>query len=217
MKKQLITLVITALIAGGCGGRAVRENRPQIQANLSFQSDTLLVNGLQLVKTTDENSRIYCLTTINGDTIIPFADYYHQIKFLDINEDGFTDIRVFIFSDTPNECYNYLFDSQNKTFREIYNYLPIQKVSGTDFYYSYEAEGCADMNWISLLSKIKDDRLVHYGIIRGYGCEGQKFIIIKKIVDTKEIEIKSLPYTENLDKWDFIKNYWKANHKIFEK
>jgi hypothetical protein len=235
MKKTVIILSVFALIVGGCG----QKTNSAIPQKTTFRNDTILVNGLQLIKTSNEDAtQFYCLTTINGDTIVSFADYYHQIELLDIDEDGYTDIRVYRFSKTPNDCDNYLFDNQHKTFRLVENcYLDIQKISGTDFYYTYEAVDCADMNWQSLLSKIENYRLVPYGIISGYGCEDQKFIIINKFEvdkDTKllkgkkifegeqeifvanQIFIENIPYTENIDKWDFIKNYWQTNYQNFE-
>jgi hypothetical protein len=243
MKKTVIILSVLALIVGGCRQAITQENIPQIQEGIIFQYDTLLINGLQLIKTSDSDTTnnfnlFYCLTTIDGDTIIPYAEFYHYCHFLDIDDDGYTDLRVEIFSHTFNQCDNYLFDSRHKTFRHIENcILDIQKISGTDFYYSYEAVGCADMNWESLLSKIENYRLVPYAIISGYGCEDQKFIIVNKfdvdkntkllkgkkifaeeqeIFVANQLFIENFPYTENIDKWDFIKNYWKTNYQNFE-
>ena len=85
IKKTAIIFSILALIAGSCG----QVKTPTTQEEMSFHNDTLFVNGLQLIKiNNNDTNRPNCLTTINGDTIAPFANYYRQMEFLDIDEDG---------------------------------------------------------------------------------------------------------------------------------
>ena len=82
------------------------------------------------------------------------------------------DIRTFVFSNTPNQCENYLYDKENKTFRLVEDCdLDIQLIKGTRYYYSYNRAGCADMNWESYLSKIENYKLVLLGYIHGQGCD----------------------------------------------
>jgi hypothetical protein len=200
-----------------------KESAAQIQSESIFYYDTLSINDYKFVQTIDKGTtRIYCLTTINGDTIIPFADYYSHIELLDINDDNNTDIRVFIFSNTYNQCNSYLFDIQNNVFKLIENCdLDIQKITGTSCYYSYNAVGCADMNWESHLSTIENYQLVTYGRIYGNGCNSDDELMIKiyKIIDEKEIFFKTLPYTKYIpkfdSKWNFIKKYWETYYRDF--
>jgi hypothetical protein len=143
------------------------------------------------------------------------------MELMDINEDGATDIRIFIFSNTPNQCDNYLFDKQNGTFRLIENcHLDVRKITGTHLYYSYNAIGCADMNWESYLSTIEGFELTHKGLISGEGCDDVKRIKIYRFAGGEQRQVAELPYTkyipENDDKWSFIERYWAENHPRFE-
>jgi hypothetical protein len=197
------------------------------QDTISLHSDTLKVNGLNFIQILKGNS-FKCLLSQKGDTVIDFRDYYFKVEIIDINEDTFNDLRVFIFSNTPNECENYLFDKDLKTFRKIEGCdLDIKKIKGTDFYYSYNRAGCDDMNWESYLSKIEDFKLVSYGYINGLGCDNTKensqLIEIYKIINSEKgrmVLLRKLPYlnniTKNNNKWDFIRNYWYHEYKKFE-
>jgi len=221
MRKTVIILSILLFLASGCNPKTSSTSAQKA----TFHNDTLLVNGLQLIETSNEEdtTQFFCLTTTKGDTIIPFANYYSQMELLDINEDGSTDIRVFTFSNTDNQCNNYLFDKKDNIFRLIENCdLDIQKINGTDFYYSYVATTCGKMNWESDLNKIENYQLVTYGRIYGNACDSNYELTIKiyKISGEDELLIKTLPYKKYIlkfgDKWDFIKNYWETNYQNFE-
>jgi hypothetical protein len=143
----------------------------QGQDSVDIQIDTLKINDQKFIQTLKDSS-FNCLLSLQGDTIVKSEDYYFKAEFLDIDKDGYKDIRVFAFSNTPNQCDNYLFDKRLKTFKLIENCdLDIQKIKGTDFFYSYNRAGCADMNWESHLSKIENYKLVDYGYIYGKGCD----------------------------------------------
>ena len=204
------------------------QSTSQIQDNVDVQFDTLNINDQNFIQTL-KDGRFNCLLSIQGDTIVKPEDYYFESKLLDINEDGYKDIRVFAFSNTPNQCDNYLFDQKIKTFKIVEEcYLDIKKMIGTDFFYSYNRGGCADMNWESHLSKIKNYKLVDYGYIYGKGCDFEiennpQVIEIYKMLnsDTNEKKLmKKLPYKKHIkefgDKWDFIEQYWAENYKAFE-
>jgi hypothetical protein len=191
--------------------------------------DTLLINDHKFIQAL-ANNRFNSLIAINGDTIIKSEDYYSEIKFLDINSDGYDDIRVYAISNTPNQCDNYLFDREAKIFRMIENCPDdIQKIGGSDFYQSYSRAGCADMNWESYLGKVENYEFVRYGYMHGYGCEfnikeNPQLIEIYKVEDSRKAEgilFQSLPYLKHIpnhgDKWDFIEKYWKGNFKLFER
>jgi hypothetical protein len=115
-----------------------------------------------------------------------------------------------------------------KTFRIIENCgLDIKKIEETQFYYSYNGAGCADMNWESHLSKIENHKLVNYGYMYGKDCdfeikENQQVIEIYKIIDSNKDEmklIKTLSYLKCIpkpeNKWDFIEKYWLQNSITF--
>ena len=202
--------------------------KTQQQDTVDIKIDTLKINGHKYIQTL-KDSNFNCLLSIQGDTIVKSEDYYFKLELIDIDEDGYKDIRVFAFSNTPNQCDNYLFDKTTSSFKLIENCdLDIKKVKGTTFFYSYNRAGCADLNWESNLSKIENFKLVNYGYIHGQGCdfeinENPQVIEIYKVVnsDTDEKKlIKKLPYQKHIkefgDKWEFIENYWTKNYKAFE-
>jgi len=203
----------------------------KIELNIDNQciiiTDTIKINNKQFIKN-ENNDRFYCLLSIDGDTIVKAQNFYHSIEILDINEDGYQDIRISIISNTPNQCDNYLFNNQVKKFIQIENCgLDIQKITGTDFYYSYLHAGCSDQNWKSYLYKIKNYKLIEYGYIFGQGCDfniedNPQIIEIYKINSynsNEEILIKKLPYKKYInkynDKFTFIKKYWSENCKTY--
>ena len=96
----------------------VKSTVKQVNVRTVVQIDTIIINHHKFIQTL-ENEKFGCLVSIKGDTVIKYADYYHQIELFDINEDGYKDIRVFIFSNTPNQCDNYFFDKNISTFKKI--------------------------------------------------------------------------------------------------
>jgi hypothetical protein len=227
MKKAIIILSAIALLA--CNQQS-KSKPPQEVADETeiYQTDTLLINQQQYIRTTrGEFDEFVCLTTINGDTIIPYANYYHLAEFLDINEDGYSDIRIFVFSKTANQCDNYLFDIQDKTFHYLENCcLDIQKIKGTDYYYSYSSTGCSDMNWVSELVKIENFKTILLGYIDGQGCDygdEPRYIEIYKVAGKGNSEklVEQLPYSKYIpnfeDKFDFMEKYWTKNYQKFKK
>lgn len=205
------------------------KSNPQRQDTKDIRIDTLQINKQQYVQTLKDN-KFNCLLSMQGDTIVKSENYYSRVDFLDIDEDGYMDIRVFAFSNTPNQCDNYLFDREIKTFKLIANcYFDIQKIRGTNFFYSYDRTGCSDMNWESYLSKIENYKLVNYGYIYGQGCDFEikdnpQVIEIYTIGDSdkdKKKLIQSLPYLKHIpkfdNKWEFIEKYWTQNFKTFDR
>ena len=68
-----------------------------------------------------------------SDTIVSAEDYYFAMEILDINEDGFEDLRVFAFSNMPNQCDNYLYSPENKKFSKLENtMLDIKKLPNSN-------------------------------------------------------------------------------------
>jgi hypothetical protein len=240
MTKLILFSALFAIVAGACKpktGSATaillqqdtvkdvvdRIDTVQISSDIKYYYDTLRINGSMFIQTMNEYNYGCCLVAINGDTIVPFSVWNGGIELLDINKDGNTDIRVFIVSNTDNLCDNYLFDKKESVFQLIENCrLDFQKIEGTEFYYSYLATGCSDMNWMSELGKIDNYRVVTYGCIVGYGCENEEQKIeIYKILDDHEKLIETLPYETYIpkfeDKWSFIKQYWEINYQKFER
>jgi hypothetical protein len=200
-----------------------------LQNTSQIQVDTLVINSQYYIQILKDN-RFNCLLSIKGDTIVKSEDYYFKVEFLDINEDGYKDIRVFVISNTPNQCDNYLFDLNLKIFKVIHDcLLDLKKIKGTDFFYTYNRAGCSDSNWESYLGKIENYKFINYGYIYGQGCDYETkdnlqviniYEVDNSFNDEKKL-IKKLPYQKYIkqfdEKWDFIVNYWTNNYKIFER
>lgn len=194
-----------------------------------MQIDTSELNGEDIILIR-VNGNPKGVVTLTGDTIVPYQDYYSQIKFLDINLDGFLDIRLFVLSNTPNQCDNYLYDTIGRSFELIKNCdLDISKIPSSQFYYSYHRAGCSDDNWVSDLSKVNDYELENYGRIYGNGCESDDSNDIRKIliysVDRNDkhnsIPMFGLKYSDfindSVSKWDFIHSYWSEHFEKFDR
>lgn len=222
-------VIVSLIILTACSSKSIdntQTNSLEIK-DINQEFDTLKINDQQYFQIVEDN-RFNCLLSIQGDTIVKSEGYYSEVKFLDIDKDGYKDIRVFIFSNTPNQCDNYLYDQELKTFKILENCnLDIEKLEGTQFYYSYNRVGCAEMNWESHLSKIESHKLVNYCYMNGQGCEVEikenpQVIKIYKIIDSIKNEmklIKTLSYMKcipkSVNKWDFIKKFWTLNIKTF--
>jgi hypothetical protein len=165
---------------------------------------------------------------VTGDTIVKMHNYYAIIEFPDINEDGYKDIRIYVSSNTPNECDNYLFDKKTNKFRIIENCdLDIRLIKSRHYYYSYNRAGWANLNWESHLYKLENYKLVPIGYMHGLGCdfnreEDQKIKIYKIFNDKKEDKalVKTLPFKKYVPKFEdaprFIESYWHHNWQIFK-
>lgn len=230
--------IIFLLILITCNSKSIKSSeiksidssivKSNVQPRETKENDTILLNNkLYLIV---HNNYYSYLSSFEGDTIIK-GDFNGQFEFLDINLDGYKDIRFRIdYSWIPNECSNYLYDKKTSTYKLLINcYLVLENIKGTDFYYSYERAGCEDSNWESYLSKIENYKLVNYGYMSGQGCELDtinfpQVIDIYKIADeykdNKKL-IQKLPYSKNIpefgDKWEFIVKYWSENYRIFNK
>lgn len=202
--------------------KATKVNQPTLaKADITSQS-TLIVNGLALHQTI-KNDRPYCMVLGGEDTIVKPEDFYTSIEVIDIDLDGSLDLRVYINSNTPNDCDTYFFDKKAERFVKIEgaSFL-IEKIPGTEYYHNYARTGCNDMNWESHLGVIKNQQMIPCAYMLGTGCEDAKPREIKvfNCNDSGQMNLtETLPYSrwikENGDKWDFIEAYWKKNCNKF--
>jgi hypothetical protein len=184
-----------------------------------LKSDTILLNGIQVIEH-KKDGRLWNINALSGDIIVESAPYYFEASYLDINADGFIDIRTSIISNTPNQSENYLYDNPHKRFRKIGDSdLEIKKLKGIPLYFSYNSVGCSDHNWESHLSKIDNWKEVRIGHISTKSCgDKEDGIYIYKLNGDREILLAAMPIdTLNMksDKWNFIKQYWESNHTKF--
>lgn len=182
------------------------------------QRDTLMINKLKLIWLS-KNRHFEGIMNMAGDTLVPIADYYSSAEFLDINLDKYQDIRIYGFSNTPNECENYFFDPQTKTFRKIEGEdLDFKKLKGTELYYSDNRVGCSSYRWAGHLTRIENWTQITIGEIDINGCgDLDDGVYIYKVAGEKRTLLKKLPIIDFEDYMPFLEKYWKKNYRLFDK
>ncbi len=185
----------------------------------NIQLDTLQINDLKFVQTL-KNNRFHCLKTISGDTIVQFEDFYFKLEILDLNEDGFKDLRVLIVSNSPTQCNHYLFDTKSSSFIQIKNSdLMVEKIPNTNYYYSYFKTGCAGLDFGSYLSKLENFTFIDIAYIAENGCDSDTINspinveVYKVFPNLDQKLLKTYSYNEFVG----VDMYWKENYKKFSK
>jgi hypothetical protein len=189
-----------------------------IPYNIQY-SDSLIVNDKKIkIQLTDKNV-FYILS--ENDTIKEDDYYPSDITFFDFNEDGLIDIKISFLSNTPGFCDIYMYNKSIDFYHKVNglnNIFEPQKLNGTEYYYSYSRNGCADENWISELFKIKDNNVIKIAQIQAIACESDnkkvgiyvfiyhdENLILYQMLKFSEI----IPFENN--KFKFIENYWLKN------
>ena len=203
----------------------------------SYSFDTTFISNKHKlhISTKDLNEKSVLLTATYALKSALHDTIEHQgladIKFPDLNKDGYSDILLSYFGNNPT-YFLYLFNPMTKQFKSIKGYMDypdaLQLKSNPKYYYSYHRAGCADANWVSDLFKIVNFRIVQVGHLYAQGCEFEveknpQEIKIYRVTNNNEEKgklIVKLPYNEGIekwgDKWDFIKNYWNKNYQKFD-
>jgi hypothetical protein len=168
----------------------------------------------------------YKLIVLNskGDTVLNQPDLYFDFEFIDFNGDSLKDIVVRRLSNVPAIQDLLLFDKTNARVTMVsgLDRFPDPKpIPNTEYYYSYHRSGCADNFWDSDLFYIDKFETHLLGNISGNECEGEKGIIVSKVIaGEKEVVDKfTLDILEKYDdhKWGFIADYWMRNYSQFTK
>lgn len=225
--KLLASLLVLMLLL--CCNNTVKEKQAAavvFKDTIPVTNDSVFkLNKVMLrAKILKDTERLYSLETLGGKVIIQPADYYVNLQVLDINEDGFQDIRIYVISNTPNQCENYFFDANEKMFRKIIGSdLDIRKLPNADLYYSYNRAGCASMNWESHLSKIENFEEITIGRIEAHDCEDEDdgITFYKIVTDDKVLKIDHKPdhnmgFSGKNNRWDYMVNYWVNNYKKYQ-
>lgn len=228
--KTLFQIIFVALLTSCHEQERNNSNDKKVQKNSiskvisdsTIHIDTIILNNQKLIQTSNVDG-VQSLT-LGMDTILKYNDYHTKIDFVDINEDGYKDIRVWILSNTPNQCENYFYDKDKKSFCYIKNSdLDIQLLNGTKFFYSINVAGCGSMNWESHLIKIENWTEINIGLIEYKDCgEKDNGVFIYKINDNNQKLINTMTTKEfknysNQYKWILkTRDYWAKNYKTFE-
>lgn len=187
--------------------------------------DSTKVLGKSYLAIYKTNDTLYVLNE-KADTILKAGDLHPNFEFDDFNGDGLKDIRIHYSSNVPAIQDLLLFDKQKKNFRLVDKFSDFpdpNPIKGTNYYYSYHRSGCADMNWDSDLFYLSNFKAIRIGNISGRQCDnrdGEKDgVYIYKIRNNKETLYRTLPidtiWKYKNFKWDFIKEYWTKNCKLF--
>jgi hypothetical protein len=181
-----------------------------------ISSDTVSIRGTRYVVQLDSTHTFRVVS--NGDTAILGEDYFPgDLKLVDFDADGATDILVTFMGNVPDVCDLFLFDRQRRTFRQVRNFRRFPaptSIEGTPYYYSYHRSGCADMNWNSDLFRIENFTAIQIADISGVECDGMdQGVFVTKIGPDGEEKPVATFTLDVLDrpryKWGFIEYYWK--------
>jgi hypothetical protein len=198
----------------------------------NFQIDTtfnLPQGRLEIKSRTLNNELIIISSKFNSNFIeIDSIDLtgLAYIKYPDFNSDKYPDILLDYIGN--NSSYSlYLFDSIQLKYKKIRNYsdFPDAIKIKPNLYYSYQAVGCADLNWVSDLFKIENFEIVHLAHMEAESCENdsktkQKTIQVFKVKDSVNNQrFHNFNYNDQIkkndDKWNYLKKYWSNNFSFF--
>jgi hypothetical protein len=183
------------------------------------------VNFKVIAGRTDSGGYAHIIRDYNDTTTIDGVT--GNIKILRFDNDEWPDI-TFSYLGNVYVADLYLFDAIRSNFRKVDGFTKVSNskklTSNSNYFFSYQRAGCADMNWISYLFYIDNYRVTQIGEIHGKGCESEDFnreIEISKIVTLDKIfPIETLPIdtieTYEDYKWGFIKDYWNKNFEKFK-
>jgi len=187
----------------------------------NFRFDTVTIDS-KIFIACQSNLRNLVVTNENQDTVYDHPDWTNGIEFTDFNDDGYPDILLEYMTNVPGVVDLALFEKSTGTFRLVDNFhFPSpQKVQGTKYRYSYHRSGCADSDWDSDLFYLNGYTPVRIGNIHGSGCEGNEKngIFISKVTNDKKTLVTEIIRESGYydDKFDFIKEYWSKNYKLFD-
>jgi hypothetical protein len=198
----------------------------------NFQIDTTfnLPKGKLEIKSRTLNSEFIIISSKFNNNIIEIDTIEQNglafIKYPDFNTDKYPDILIDYIGNKSSYSL-YLFDSIQLKYKEIQNYsdFPDAIQIKPNIYYSYQAVGCADLNWVSNLFKIQDFEIIHLAHMDAESCENesktnQKTIKVFKVKSSNNNQlIQDLKYNEQIkisdNKWEYLKRYWWKNYSRF--
>ncbi len=197
---------------------------PPIKPDTILQIVKGYVDGQRFKVVCTSACSTYVLNAKN-DTIYKEPEYAANIYFKDFNNDGYKDIVIGYMDNTPGVEELLLYVKADRTYKQVVdfsNFPASEIIRHTKYYYSYEHQGCADMNWKSDLFYIENFKVVKIGTIDGRECGDSGIkdgIYINKEKKGKKEKVTELPikiiHRYNYGKWTFIKSYWYKNYKAF--
>ena len=217
--KRLLLISIMALAA--CNTKKTDEKKvPPSEIGTVISSDTTTILGSKYMAYGTDQNRLIVLN-MKGDTVLNQGGLYFEFEFSDFNRDSLNDILIRPHGNVASHSL-LLFNKEEMNFMPVRGFekLPDAKpISGTPYYYSYHATGCADNLWESDLFYIENFETHRIANISGNECEGDKSMIVSQVTDEEirtldKLTLDILPFYENR-KWGFIAEYWTKNYFRF--
>lgn len=172
------------------------------------------------------NSRGLNILTLKETDLFIKYEGFESFKFVDFNNDGYKDLLIRYLSNVPERLDLILYDKKSHGFKLVKNFpdfpCPVN-LPGTNMYYSYHRNGCADLDWVSDLFRIVNYKIVKLGTIYGRGCGDYKIneggVFVYKFKGKGKALVKRFPIqvinTFKNTKWGFINRYWKHHYAVF--
>ncbi|MBC6992959.1 hypothetical protein QWY85_04475 [Neolewinella lacunae] len=177
------------------------------------------VDTIRIIQT-DEYRNI---TFVNQDTLFNVENHVSEVKFIDFDQDGHTDILYCFYGN--NASYELaLYQKGTTTWKMVEgfnDFESVEKLRDKPLYYTYSGNGCADSDWSSYLIEIDAKLVVNkLGKIEGRGCkvsDANKGIFIYQLSNDsshlKDSILRPPGYYD--DKWRFIEDYWHKKSHTF--
>lgn len=221
---RLTIIFLLGLLA--CGPKDKEQNSWPEQSSIDstiLVTDSTTILGERYFGFGTKGPKVIVLNS-EGDTVVNQPDLYFEFEFQDFNGDSLDDIVVHRLSNVPAVQDLLLFDKTKNSFVIVSGFekFPDPKpIHGTEYFYSYHRSGCADNFWDSDLFYIDKFETHLLGNISGNECEGDKGIVVSRVVEGKEVIVDKFPVDvlEKYDerKWGFIADYWTKNYSKFIK
>ncbi|RYY56937.1 MAG: hypothetical protein EOO09_04455 [Chitinophagaceae bacterium] len=180
-----------------------------------FYTDTIQLHGIDFVMMNIRGS-FAGLLKMNGDTVIPFRENYVDYTQRDIDGDSLQDLIISIMGSWKNAVNMYLYRPGDSSFRLIRNYdIEMFPVAGVGLSCSYQAAGCADMNWVSQLLRITGDSVVVLGEIINNECGNppNSLSLYRGADGASTLLWSSSDIIPKETSFDSIPRFWKRHYK----
>lgn len=221
--KQLFKITLTIFLLTISFQLFAQIQKPSATDSTSYFEKTIIIQGKRYLGFLNHNG--FYLVDSKNEIYLSQSGEYFTWDFKDFNNDGYDDIFLSLNSNTPDVFNLLLYLPKTHSFKFIqdFNHFSApEQIHETNYFYSYHESGCADMDWDSDLFYINKYKAIRIGNISGNQCENSGIkdgLYIYKVHDEKKTLIKTLSidiikkYKDY--KWDFIKEYWNKNYKLF--
>lgn len=187
---RVTQIIFFIVFIASCDSSQKTNNKPNRQLKTTIQKEELVEKEAVRTPATFidtikmKNSTFVVFQSVNSisvtknkDTVFVLNENNNGADFKDFNGDGYTDIIIRHLTNVPAIYELALYNSTKRKFilvQDFSNFPAPEKITNSNFYYSYHRSGCADANWDSDLFKIENNKAVRYGNIQGLGCEGEE-------------------------------------------